>query len=61
MFKSGNPAELYVSLLGFTLRCFAGLSEEEAAAALGISRATASRCWTYARAWLINALDDKAE
>lgn len=41
------------------LRYFAGLSEEEAAAALGISRATASRYWTYARAWLINALDEK--
>ena len=39
------------------LRYFAGLSEEEAAAALGISRATASRYWTYARAWLIDALD----
>ena len=43
------------------LRYFAGLSEEEAAAALGISRATASRYWTYARAWLINALDEKAD
>jgi len=43
------------------LRYFAGLSEDEAAAALGISRATASRYWTYARAWLINALDEKAE
>jgi RNA polymerase sigma factor (TIGR02999 family) len=42
------------------LRYFAGLSEEEAAAALGISRATASRHWTYARAWLISALDEKA-
>jgi RNA polymerase sigma factor (TIGR02999 family) len=41
------------------LRYFAGLSEEEAAAALGISRATASRYWTYARAWLIDALDEK--
>ena len=41
------------------LRYFAGLSEEEAAASLGISRATASRYWTYARAWLINALVDK--
>lgn len=40
------------------LRYFAGLSEEEAAAALGISRATASRYWNYARAWLIHALDD---
>jgi RNA polymerase sigma factor (TIGR02999 family) len=43
------------------LRYFAGLSEEEAAAALGISRATASRHWNYARAWLINALDEKAD
>jgi RNA polymerase sigma factor (TIGR02999 family) len=43
------------------LRYFAGLSEKEAAAALGISRATASRYWTYARAWLINVLDEKAE
>jgi RNA polymerase sigma factor (TIGR02999 family) len=33
------------------LRYFAGLCEEEAAATLGISRATASRYWTYARAW----------
>jgi RNA polymerase sigma factor (TIGR02999 family) len=43
------------------LRFFAGLSEEEAATALGIARATASRYWTYARAWLINALPEKAE
>jgi RNA polymerase sigma factor (sigma-70 family) len=34
------------------LRYFAGLSSEEAAHALGISRATADRYWTYARAWL---------
>jgi RNA polymerase sigma factor (TIGR02999 family) len=34
------------------LRFFAGLSIEEAAQALGISRATASRHWAYARAWL---------
>ena len=43
------------------LRCFAGFSEEEAAAALGISRATASRYWAYARAWLIDALDTNSE
>ena len=34
------------------LRYFAGLSVEEAAAALGMSRATAYRHWTYARAWV---------
>jgi len=40
------------------LRYFAALSEEETAAALGISRATASRHWAYARAWLIQALEE---
>lgn len=34
------------------LRYFAGLSVEEAARALGLSRATAYRHWTYARAWV---------
>ena len=38
------------------LRHFGGLSVEEAAAALGLSRATAYRHWTYARAWLRDAL-----
>ena len=38
------------------LRFFAGLSIEEAAEVLGISRATASRHWTYARAWLHDAV-----
>ncbi len=33
-------------------RHFAGLSVEDAAAVLGLSRATAYRHWTYARAWL---------
>jgi RNA polymerase sigma factor (TIGR02999 family) len=34
------------------LRYFAGLTLEEAADALGISRATAARYWAYARAYL---------
>jgi RNA polymerase sigma factor (TIGR02999 family) len=34
------------------LRYFAGLTLEQAADALGISRATAARHWTFARAWL---------
>jgi RNA polymerase sigma factor (TIGR02999 family) len=34
------------------LRFFAGLSIEEAAAVLGISRATAARYWDFARSWL---------
>ena len=35
-----------------TLRYFAGLTIEQAAEALDISRVTAHRYWTYARAWL---------
>jgi RNA polymerase sigma factor (TIGR02999 family) len=38
------------------LRHFAGLSIEDAAATLGLSRATAYRHWTYARAWLRDAI-----
>jgi RNA polymerase sigma factor (TIGR02999 family) len=38
------------------LRHFAGLSIEDAATALGMSRATAYRHWTYARAWLRDAV-----
>jgi len=38
------------------LRYFAGLSVEDAAEALGLSRTTAYRQWTYARAWLFAQL-----
>jgi RNA polymerase sigma factor (TIGR02999 family) len=40
------------------LRYFAGLSEEQAAEALGVSRATAARWWAFARAWLFNRLQN---
>ena len=40
------------------LRFFAGFTIDEAADALGISRATAKRHWTVARAWLFNEIDD---
>lgn len=42
------------------LRLYAGLSVEEAAAALGVSRATAFRDWAYARAHLTAALADQS-
>lgn len=39
------------------LRYFAGLTLEQAAEALGISRATASRYWSYVQAWLFHEID----
>jgi RNA polymerase sigma factor (TIGR02999 family) len=42
-------------------RVFAGLSVEEAAAALGLSRATAYREWAFARAWLATVLAGDSE
>lgn len=38
------------------LRFFAGLTLEQAALALGISRATADRYWSFSRAWLFHEL-----
>jgi RNA polymerase sigma factor (TIGR02999 family) len=40
------------------LRFFAGLSAQEAAAALGISRATGDRYWSYAKVFIYCALED---
>jgi RNA polymerase sigma factor (TIGR02999 family) len=38
------------------LRYFAGLTEEDAARVLGVSRATVQRHWRYAKAWLLDEL-----
>jgi RNA polymerase sigma factor (TIGR02999 family) len=43
------------------LRFFAGLTMPEAAQALGISLATAERCWTFARSWLYTELEGQKE
>lgn len=40
------------------LHFFTGVSIEEAAEMLGLSRATAYRHWTYARAWLFERIHD---
>lgn len=40
------------------LRYFAGFTIDDAAKLLGISRTTAKRHWTYARAWLLAELKD---
>jgi len=40
------------------LRHFTGMSIDEIAMALGLSRATAYRHWTYARAWLRDAIGE---
>ena len=41
------------------LRFFAGLTEAEAAAAMGISERTARREWGFARAWLYHELNEQ--
>jgi RNA polymerase sigma factor (TIGR02999 family) len=38
------------------LRYFAGLTEDDAARVLGLSRTTVQRHWRYARAWLLDEL-----
>jgi RNA polymerase sigma factor (TIGR02999 family) len=43
------------------LRYFAGLSVEQAADALGLSRSNAYRHWTYARAWLFSQIHGESE
>ncbi len=42
------------------LRFFAGLTMPEAAAALGVSLATAERYWTFAKSWLYAELAEEA-
>lgn len=43
------------------LRYFAGLTNDETAAALGVSSATVRNEWTFARAWLMRELKAAAE
>ena len=43
------------------LRFFAGLSVEESAEALGLSRATVNRHWALARAWLLREMSRASE
>jgi len=51
-FEQHDPAKAEL----VKLRYFVGLTIEEAAAALGISHATAERHWTYAKTWLYREL-----
>jgi RNA polymerase sigma factor (TIGR02999 family) len=43
------------------LRFFAGLTQEEAAQALGVTRRTANRYWAFARAWLRQTLGEASD
>jgi RNA polymerase sigma factor (TIGR02999 family) len=52
-----DPQEAQVA----KLRLFGGLTVDEAAASLGLSRTTGFRHWTYARAFLQSKLPDGAE
>ena len=55
---AGQEDSLAASVL--KLKYYAGLSVDDAAEALGVSRATAYRHWTYARAWVrAELLDEK--
>jgi hypothetical protein len=56
-FAAEEPAEAQL----VQLRIFAGLSTPEAAAAFGVSVATAERWWTYAHTWLFGELQGGAE
>jgi predicted DNA-binding protein (UPF0251 family) len=38
------------------LRFYAGLTDAQAAELLGVSRRTADRMWSFARAWLYQAV-----
>jgi RNA polymerase sigma factor (TIGR02999 family) len=40
------------------LRFYAGLTDDQAAELLGVSRRTADRMWAFARAWLYRAIRD---
>jgi RNA polymerase sigma factor (TIGR02999 family) len=44
-----------------TLRYFGGMTIEQASAVLSISRVTAHRYWTYARAWLHQQMTEAGE
>jgi RNA polymerase sigma factor (sigma-70 family) len=39
------------------LRYFAGMTNEETAQALGISPTTTKRYWTFARTWILDAIE----
>jgi len=39
------------------LRYFVGLTNQEAAAILGVSEKTAKRSWTYAKLWLLASIE----
>ena len=40
-------------------RLIAGLTQQEAAEVLGVTRRTADRYWAYARAWLLHAIEGR--
>jgi RNA polymerase sigma factor (TIGR02999 family) len=55
-FEAIDPASAALA----KLRVFGGLSVDEAGDSLGVSRASAFRLWTYARAWLTAALAENS-
>jgi RNA polymerase sigma factor (TIGR02999 family) len=56
-FESEDPRKAQL----VKLRFFAGLTSEQAAAAMGVSLSTAEKDWTYARSWLRVTIDRMSE
>ena len=54
-------AEALVKAQLVKLRYFAGLSHQQAAETLGLSRATADRHWAYAKSFLYAAIQDQPQ
>ena len=56
-FAEAHPEEAQL----VKLRYFVGMTQDEAARVLGISRGTVNNRWTFARAWLYQALHGEVE
>lgn len=54
LFEEEHPAKAQL----IKLRYFGGLTSEEAARAMGISRATAARYWSFGKSWLFLRIRD---
>ena len=59
--NAGGELEVYLVERAPELRFFGGLTKEETAVALGVSRNTVDRDWRVARAWLAARLSEASD